>query len=472
MPRKHKTISLFIIILCLIIIILVALQWTKLREGTDKDGHLLVNQQIEIVHDSGKLKIKQTIQNLANHTYLLDLPKAGGNFTFLNKELWDEKNKSIAIRDNTFTIEYEINTTPENQAFLLEDWMVHISGVEIAHTIVKISELTNMAGSWAAGAPMTYHEVLDQLQYYVFEKNGAHIPLYWQKEQLSYTYIKDKIPVYTDEKTDSHFLNNSIVSQLNDDKEFPAVILTEHINPLHSVPLIIENPRIDQNILSSIWVEQFLLSNIWAGKDEEKWVMNILAGITTEQPPTDELRGGQIYAELKNKLTKNEILKFISSILQTDQKITSLAEIDQLLGRVKGLKTSFFQDIAIEQIVNPLYFFTDEPIYVKNHKLENDRVYWIDHVYYFPIKSIVKNLDYQFAQISEDEIFITNGKTTFRFYDNKDFFLINEEQYGLLTMSDKLPYLKIKNEFYIQKEFFRKVFRIEINHQNNQFFIN
>lgn len=33
-----------------------------------------------------------------------------------------------------------------------------------------------------------------------------------------------------------------------------------------------------------------LLSNSWAGKDEEKWVMNILAGIITEQPSTDEVK--------------------------------------------------------------------------------------------------------------------------------------------------------------------------------------
>lgn len=265
-------------------------------------------------------------------------------------------------------------------------------------------------------------------------------------------------------------MNSSILSQLNREKEFPAVILTEQINPLQSVSLIIEKPEIDRNVLSSIWMEQFLLSNIWAGKDEEKWVMNILAGIITEQPPTDEVKD-QIYAELKSKLANNEISKFISSILQTDQKITSLAEIDQLLGRIKGLKTSFFQDIAIEQTVGPLYFFTDEPIYVRNHKLENSRVYWLDDVYYFPIKPIVENLNYQFEQISESEIFLTNGKTTFRFYENKDFFLLNEEQYGLLTKDGKLPYIKIKNEFYMQEEFFRKIFRIEINHQNNQFFI-
>lgn len=98
-------------------------------------------------------------------------------------------------------------------------------------------------------------------------------------------------------------------------------------------------------------------------------------------------------------------------------------------------------------------------------------MYWLDDVYYFPIKPIVENLNYQFEQISESEIFLTNGKTTFRFYENKDFFLLNEEQYGLLTKDGKLPYIKIKNEFYMQEEFFRKIFRIEINHQNNQFFI-
>jgi len=470
MPMKHKTISLFIIILSLIIVILITLQWTKLREGTNQDDHLSVKQQIDIVHDSGKLKIKQTLQNLKNHTYFLKLPEAGVNFTFSHMELWDETNKSITVQDNTLTVEYEINTNPDNQAFLLENWMIQMNGVEIANTIVKISELKNMSGSWAAGAPMTYHEGLDQLQYYVFEKNDAHIPLYWQKVPLSYTYIAEKIPVYTVGKTDSHFLNSSIVSQLNREKEFPAVILTEQINPLQSVSLIIENPEIDRNVLSSLWMEQFLLSNIWAGKDEENWVMNILAGIITEQPPTDEVKG-QIYAELKSKLAKNEVSKFISSILQTDQKITSLGEIDQLLGQIKGLNTSFFQDIAKEQTVGPLYFFTDEPIYVRNHKLENDRVYWLDHVYYFPIEPIVKKLNYQFEQISENEIFLTNGKTTFRFYENKDFFLLNEEQYGLLTKDGKLPYLTIKNEFYMQEEFFRKVFRIEINHQNNQFFI-
>lgn len=191
MPIKHKTISLFIIILSLIIIILIALQWTKLREGTNQDDHLSVKQQIDIVHDSGKLKIKQTFQNLKNDTYLLKLPEAGVNFTFSHMEFWDETNKSITVRDNTLTVEYEINTNPDSQAFLLENWMVQMNGVEIANTIVKISELKNMSGSWAAGAPMTYHEGLDQLQYYVFEKKVL-ISCYIGK---NYRY-----PIHTSEK--------------------------------------------------------------------------------------------------------------------------------------------------------------------------------------------------------------------------------------------------------------------------------
>lgn len=77
------------------------------------------------------------------------------------------------------------------------------------------------------------------------------------KAPLFYTYIGEKIPLYTDRKTDQNLLTSSIDLGLKHDKEFPAVILTEQINPLQSVSLIIENPEIDQNVLSSIWVEQF-----------------------------------------------------------------------------------------------------------------------------------------------------------------------------------------------------------------------
>lgn len=469
----RKKVSGFIIVLFILIVIFLFFQWNHYKNNDQEDGHSYsgqgVSQQIEVIHDYGKLSVKQTIKNLKNGTYIIEFPKNGANFSFVNMPTWNGKQKTISVTDQKMEIIYEINIGNENQSFVMDDWIVQIEGVKVKNTKVKISELASMGGSWAASAPLTYQKALEKLQYFVFEKSGSTCTLYWQKTPLSYSYLWNKVPLFMEGRE----VNKSMLSlnsEINQFKKFPSIILTSQTQSFSSPSLIIAPLNINQNKLTANWMEQFLIANIWQGSDEDKWAIKLLADIITQFAPQEE-KMNLMYHEIVEKLSAEEMKKFKDLILNPGKNIQSLAGIDQYLGAVKDLHTSFFQENSTNKTFVPLYFYKEKNLYVSRKKLETNRVYVINNDDYLPLKEIVENLNYKYGQISKNEIYVSNMQTSYRFFINKDFFFVNEEQYGLLSAEGNLPYLNVNNQIYVEKDFFSQVFHVEIIEDHDTIFI-
>ena len=66
--------------------------------------------------------------------------------------------------------------------------------------------------------------------------------------------------------------------------------------------------------------------------------------------------------QLNHHLTTEEKDEFISAILNSETTLENLSQIDEILGNVKNMKTTFFQDnVTTANNAIELHFFIDKP---------------------------------------------------------------------------------------------------------------
>ena len=464
MLSKYRWLFFFLLFTVLIMLFL---QWKQLN------GPALLReearQQFEIKHVKGKLIVNQTVENMDKGKYTILLPNSGEKFVINDQFVGNEKIYDIEVTGNMLEIQYEIRVPDDVRSFVLEDWYAVIDKFRPGETSLHIIELDATGGSWASNAVLSYESDQDHLNYYVFNTDTDDLFLYWQKEPLQYAYIKNKIPVFYEKGFKTEIVED-LVKILNKSNyhHVPAMIITESTEPVKHPLVVIFPPKTEKGKLMGSWVGQFITANAWNGQDEEKWVIPLLASFVTEQPPENP-KLNEMYQEVGRHLTDDEMEKFRSSILNLDRRITSLSDIDRILGGTKGLQTTFFQDHQDSGTeVKELQFFTEQEIFVDGNGVGKKKIYFYKNSNYFPFQVLMESFGYRYKTISANEIIVSGSSAVYRFYDNKDFVYLNEEQFGILSLKDQPPFIKIHDQFYIQEQFLVEIFSLKVYNQNEK----
>ena len=130
----------------------------------------------------------------------------------------------------------------------------------------------------------------------------------------------------------------------------------------------------------------------------------------------------EMYEQLENGLTVKEVEQLAAAIQSAKKPFTSLAELDMLLGRIKNMETSFFQDNqSLDAPLTELYFFINKPVVVKENIEVEGIVYYIGEHYYFPFEKLIPEFGYSFKKITDSDIYVYNRFNHYRFYIGKDF---------------------------------------------------
>ena len=288
----YKTLRGLVVIICFItLLLLLFFQWNNFQEyltsPNSVDNNSKVTQKIEIVHDKDYLSIKQTIYNVLNQTYELIFPEMGTEFICDSNEDSTTCAASYNVTNGELEIQYKLNIDSNNQSFLLNDWFVHIKNLNNIKTTVHISEDSAIGGFWASNGINSYHDRLESLNYFVFKGNNGNLTMYWQKEPLTYVLKEEIVPIYSSDPISAqeisfHFMNNIY----SENKVIPTIIMTDQTNPVSTGTLLFVSPyESSQNILS-MWVKSYILENIWTGKAEEQWGIDVLSAFIVNQNPT------------------------------------------------------------------------------------------------------------------------------------------------------------------------------------------
>ncbi|MEH7391663.1 hypothetical protein, partial [Bacillus sp. JJ1474] len=433
-----KTFVLISIVLTTVIGGMLFWQWkaySKQNEFTNETFERAV-QEITVKSNANELSITQKITGLtAGNEYKVEKPESLFRWSCINinnKPCESKEDQALILipEQNQLVFEYIIPITKDSKAFLLEDWTTSLSEVAVTRSSIIIVDSVKKGGTWAAGAMLKGFKEMDLIDYYYFEGIGSAPAVYWQSEPLLATESKNGLVTYFSNQE----INNTIIKEIQSLKDFPyiSVIFTNQINEQSSKGLLISKPDIKEDAFKRKIFNYFYEKKLKNLPNEENWVIDVLTSYSANLQ-AGTAKGNQVLLEMKNKLTEEEIGDFFTAINSSSKPLT-LQNLDNFVSEIRGLSTRFFtlNEGKVDSLV-PLYFYDSRKVVVNGTANEGLEVIFEEGNSMFPFINTMIALDYEAEVLTDKEtILLKKGSNTYRFFLNRNIFIYNEEDYGLL----------------------------------------
>ncbi|MBG9445330.1 stalk domain-containing protein [Cytobacillus firmus] len=450
--------SLFIfLILSGIISGMVLWQWQAYSDhAIAKKSSRAITQEIIVETHPKELKITQKLNGLvARKGYRLDIPdtlfkwncKTG---TGKACDSADESHYTFFSADDQMIFEYTVPINEKKKAFLLTDWFVKIPGIKAEGLSISISDSFKREGSWAAGIKLKAQKKLDHIDYYYFEGYGNVTSLYWQAEPLLKTAINN-----TDAYTAGIRAASLDFKKLNDigNVPFMSIILTDRYPEYMDENILIAPPHIKVGELEKKLIALQFKRKFADGYPD--WIIDAFAAGLLDLKP-GSTKGRIALKELQGELTEDELKNYLINVFQADS--LDAEKLDKLLGNAKGLHTQFFtMNINNEAPLAPLYFQEEKNLWVSGAEKASINLVYRDGKIFLPFTAAMQALGYEVKVLSgEETLFVSKGKNSYRFYLNKNVFIYNEEDYGLLMN----PLTRQNGTVWMEIQWFKALFGV------------
>lgn len=443
---------------------LLLFQWNNYSEQINEQTSekIAVDQHIIVESKTNKLQVKQTVDGLSpEHSYQLIIPDNISEWTCTtddNKSCQIEKNQlTVEQNDRTVTFSYFIPFKKESESLLLDHWAISMQQVAFKNTKVEVVESVRRAGSWIAGAPLVGFEKFDFIDYFVFEGENGLFPLYWQSKRLTSIHHQDEFNLFM--KEGSTYSLNTSCDFLSKLPNFPytTVVVTDTHAPVRKKGLMITNKPPMGIELDRQLALQYYLQRSTVKYDD--WLYDLLVahliGVDVESK-----KGKQVMQELNDSLSASERQTLFEHIT-LDNSSYSIEEMDEVLSKIKGLPTTFFKQNMDHVDTVPLYFVDSKKVSINNKQMDLD-VIIRNKTRFFPFIETMKGLGFEVEHLSE-QILLNKEKMSMRFFIDKNIFILNEEDYGLLEK----PLVDINGEIYIEQKWLRTIFDVNMNEEGN-----
>ncbi|MEK3855242.1 stalk domain-containing protein [Cytobacillus sp. FSL H8-0458] len=452
-----KASLLIFLILSGIISGMVLWQWQAYSErAIALESSEAITQEITVETHLKELKITQKLYGLvARKEYRLDIPdtlykwncKTG---TGKACDSADESPYTFFSADDQMIFEYTVPINDKKKALLLTDWFVKIIGIKAESLSISISDSFKREGSWAAGIRLKAQKKLDHIDYYYFEGYGNVPSLYWQEEPLLKTAINN-----TDVYTAGTRAASLDFKKLNDIGDFPfmSIILTDRYPEYMDENILIASPYIKVDQLEKELIALQFQRKFADGSPD--WIVDAFtAGLLDLKPGS--AKGSIALKEFKGKLTEDELKNFLINVYQADS--LNAGKLDKLLGNAKGLQTQFFtMNIKNEAPLVPLYFQEEKKLWVSGAEKASISLLYRDGKVFLPFTAAMQALGYEVKILSgEETMLVSKGNNSYRFYLNKNVFIYNEEDYGLLIN----PLTRQNGTVWMEIQWFKALFGV------------
>lgn len=465
----RKTGWAIFLILSLSLIGFIYWQWNEFKGNSISNNQDEVEQQIDIKQKSDRLIISHTFFHVNGDEISVIYPeliseiKCGNEGNIECREVINVDNKNVHFH-------YEIRFDSAHSSHILQDWFVKLNNIRVNETIINITVDKEIAGYWATNAPLTFYDEMENVRYFSFVSEQAeYLPLIWHKEPLQYTKVNEKILLYYEGEINTETLSFLEVFTKLENKKYPTLIISNEFSPQSLSGLVITSSNDEPNQIEMDWITRFLMENYSDGKEEERWLFDLLAAYIANYTPANEL---QLYInELEKNVSEEEKQQWITLILQDNRYGKIDAKIlDYYLGQIKNMNTSFFERCRQTQLGSyvEMYFTMNKPIILQgNHELDESVIIKNQHMY-LPFETIVKEFGFDFKKISDTEYYITDGVDVYRFYKNRDIFIFNEEMYGFFANEKIDPIIIIDEKIYASEKVFSDIFKFELYNLEEQ----
>lgn len=459
----------FFISSVLIIVIGGVLLWQWKIYSNQIDGSMVkspgnTRQKISIEVKDKFLQVTQRIEGLeAGQGYHILMPDYVQEWNCITKSekscsFENEASNRFLADGGSFTFVYNIPSGRGDQPFLLNDWAGRIKDASIAITRIEIADLAKRKGTWIAGAPLKGVQELQHIDYYVFEGEGSTPSLYWHPSPLTQESIHNgKLSLYYENNKPNSLSFPNIDRLVN----FPytSIVLTNQLPEIEGRGLMIaDSSNIAIGELERKLTDYYFLSKFENLPVKERWLIDVISSLFLDKGGKSE-KGDQLIRELKSYLNDKEVKEFIHLIME-EEGIFSVEKLDELIGEVVGKGTRFFALNKDESLPStPLYFFDSRKVYVEEKLQKDIEVLYFAEERYYPATETFEALEYNVKVLSDKKtLLLSKDSNTYRFYEDQNIFIYNEEDYGLLER----PLRAINGEIFIKEKWLTNLFHVLI----------
>jgi len=434
-------------------------QWMGFTtESAEESGAVKVNQSYSITHEENTFFVTQTIHFLSTipKQITIQWPSDAKDFSCVN----DRGDKCLTKENGEFqlsnlykdlkeiTITYSFEQLTKTEGMLVKDWHPALSSIETLNTDIHITEKSLRTGKWVAGYKSASHKKKNYIDYYSFIGRGEPSALYWTGNPLMEKASSTVRMLY-----DRPDIKEAEAVQPGSFEGFVTVIITDKIQHYVSPYLIVRNTA-DKELLNEL--KGSLLYQQYFSTDEEAWLKEFIVSILLgKQPHTS--KSAWAYKEVMEGLTSSQLDAFKRRLEEDKTKTVDATKLDMMLGKVTGFDSTFFTESVNGKENVPMILKSNNPVLLnKNSHNLSYILYKQKELIQFPQAVSALGLDIQ--EIKPNVFFTSLNGNTFRFYVNEDYFIYNEENYGLLTN----PIQTVGGSIYMDVHWFEKLFKVEV----------
>ncbi|KPL61242.1 hypothetical protein [Rossellomorea vietnamensis] len=438
-------------------------QWMGFTtESAGESSVVEVSQSYSIIHKEDEFQVTQTIHfpsTIPSDPLLFKWPAGAENFTCKDKE----ENKCLTKENGEFyvstlnqdpqeiTITYSLKQSTKAESVPLRNWYPVLSGISTLKTDIQLTEKSSRNGKWIAGYPSSNHKKLDYIDYYFFSGRGEPSDLVWTKESWKESGSAT-VKVLTEEGGPAGFDG---LDSLESADGFVTILITDNIKPFKSPHLIVINDAYGEQLKS---IRQSLLYQTLSSSDEDAWLKELAVSILLNETPYSP-KPAWAYKQLKDGLSTSQWDDLRQKI--KNQSVDRVM-FDEAVSRVTGFKCSYFAE-GVKGNEHPLLILkANKPMKVNRKSIQIPYISY-QQKEYIQFPEAVEALGIEMKELQPGVYFTSVKGNTLRFYIDEDYFIYNEENYGLLGK----PVQMIGDTIFMDIHWYEKLFDVEVKNEEN-----
>ncbi|NHM29675.1 hypothetical protein [Neobacillus terrae] len=441
-------------------------QWHSFSEIGKKHSDGLknqVSQELIINSDaSGLLNIVHTFSGLSTKKeYTVLPPRYSPNWTCIGADRekcasQDSDPNTFLATKGTLSLQYSLQTNKKEKAFLLMEWSAGLKNESIQNTKITIISPAKQKGKWIAGIPLTGLKKRELIDYYVFKGREPEVSLYWQESPLYVLKQTGNYTIYSDRPEELNTEKKIIESSWLKSMPFLNIFFTKKTPP-GSAPgfLFLADGRPASEIQAA--AAEYFYGQKFKKAPESEWIKDMLLSNYSGNEPRTE-KGRFALNQLHSSLSDKEWKKFIGKVNRTKTQV-NVRDLDSILEKTKGMKTSFFTLNAEKTNENiPLTFFESRSLVINGTKAPSLEILIAQSSHFYPFVATMGALGYTAGQREEKFIVLKKQKAIYSFQPEKKIFYRNGQSYGLLIN----PFMVKTGKVYISEAGLKSIFKVKV----------
>lgn len=426
------------------------------------EDNLTFKQEIEVVNRPDALYVRHHFHNLSERRQEIVWPAMSVNRSChladaTSCDRLDENATAFLEGENERqSISYEIpKDGPTEKNALFHEPFATLHEVTVESTWMHITDETGASGMWVNGLEQVGHKKMDHIEYALYRGVGEVQDLYWQQQELPLAYEGKKVAVYGEGLSTDRL--KEIDNALQKMDAVHSTIVIDKGNPAVSTArfIVSGNPDVDKvsdRILTNNVLTRFSMSRQQQGTAE------VIASILSEKAVGTE-NSRRIYEAFLDTLTGEETEQLRNLLIDREGQAMDAAHLDELVGEVTGLKTSFFaRSIQDDSVQHPFLFEDSRKVLLEGEALPDVRIILKDGKTFYPAKKLLSVAGYDVTS-NERSIYIENELRQFRFPKKELFYVYNDRRFDVITM----PFEIMDGDFYFEESWFKRLFLFSVD---------